>query len=961
MLPVSGLLRKIALMVKDADAERNLKTYIGAYIRPEFNHAIDYGSILRSPDITVPPAYKDHFEIEDIRQDLVDLFIDHKKAPELRALISAHAEHKFGEGADELISTSKALTTDQRELIKKMVKDLVPLASKFIRTNFIGGYKEWVRKHIKESPMTESTPEPAVPPEHEVEEEAKSKHEWEEGLIKDTLALINREFPKNHHTMKMILKDIFLAKHPKTQSQLAKELNMDDWTLGRQIKELQTVLKKFYTTQGLGGKFLEEGGLVKKEIEIPKYTELLKESTNSKEFKEFIKDKISPRMSERTKKVINFFTEGLSIKEIENKTQEPYTNITYIKTTHFDPWYKEWYEEKVEEIRKAYIEESIMATTVRVPYEKVNEPKKEEEKENLEEAMQTHKKMVERAFKNGDVVVDIGFHSEYDNVQVLSGKKDPSKDPPHFRFESYVAMIDETKTTGKTERTVEYRYHQKLNDDGTFIGRGDSLLKLDGSPVTDGLKKEIDEYVESKIKPEGMFPHGHFSTGYKNSKNGEVYPGVRDFIEHFRGVLTWDLVHKQRMEKWEELQLKKQIGNISKGDLEKAQKELFKLRLVLKEEKGKRPELRDHETIVKLEKMEKELEEEMKSKDTQKEDLDEIIKREDEHLESIKQAMAKLNKTADHYSEFGNLLPPPKNEGVLKLLDIFKEYKIDSPNPKIWLEPKDLEVLARVLKSSADTAIEMDLKNIKEEKEGDSRNKKIHEIADKHSDNLSKAVGYFKDIPTDLKERRAEFEKKHPKEFAQLSKRKDMNWVDNKDKIQNVMDKVRRSLLERTPVKDTEKERGVKMLEISKFRSLEAFLEGELKGIYTIGQTLSHASLTPKPMDASIKEKINSEIARSEGELKKLRGTLEEMTKAEFQDEADISDEEAKKIEEARVGIPELAHYLKSMKEGITESQKIPALGIARVLQNKLAYFSGLYSKLTGILWFRDKPRKSQR
>jgi hypothetical protein len=82
MLSVSGLLRKIALMVKDADAERNLKTYIGAYIRPEFNHAIDYGSILRSPDITVPPAYKDHFEIEDIRQDLVDLFIDHKKAPE---------------------------------------------------------------------------------------------------------------------------------------------------------------------------------------------------------------------------------------------------------------------------------------------------------------------------------------------------------------------------------------------------------------------------------------------------------------------------------------------------------------------------------------------------------------------------------------------------------------------------------------------------------------------------------------------------------------------------------------------------------------------------------------------------------------------------------------------------------------------------------------------------------------
>ena len=301
-------------------------------------------------------------------------------------------------------------------------------------------------------------------------------------------------------------------------------------------------------------------------------------------------------------------------------------------------------------------------------------------------------------------------------------------------------------------------------------------------------------------------------------------------------------------------------------------------------------------------------------------------------------------------------MAPPKREGVLKLLDIFKEYKVDSPNPKIWLEMKDLEVLARVLKSSVDTAIQNDLKKVKEEKEGDSKTKKIHEVAEKHSDNLSKAVEYFKEIPADLKERRAEFEKKHPKEFAQLVKKKDMNWVDNKDKIENIMARVRKSLLEKSPEKDTEKGRSVKMLEISKFKSLEAFLEGELEGLYTIGQTLVHANLTPKPLEASIKEKVNSEIAKSERELKKLHSTLEEMTKAEFLDDAEISDEDAKKIEEARSGIPELARYLKTMKESITESQKIPALSIARVLQSKLAYFSGLYSKLTSILWFRNKP-----
>lgn len=132
---------------------------------------------------------------------------------------------------------------------------------------------------------------------------------------------------------------------------------------------------------------------------------------------------------------------------------------------------------------------------------------------------------------------------------------------------------------------------------------------MDGSPITHELKEEIDEYIESKVKPEGMFPHAHFSTEYKNSKDDETYPGVRDFVEHFRGILTWDLVHKKRMDNWDELQLKKAMGpGIPKSETEKAKKSLYKIQQELKEEEGKGPES-NNGLILKLRKQEKEMRE----------------------------------------------------------------------------------------------------------------------------------------------------------------------------------------------------------------------------------------------------------------------------------------------------------------------------------------------------------------
>jgi hypothetical protein len=71
------------------------------------------------------------------------------------------------------------------------------------------------------------------------------------------------------------------------------------------------------------------------------------------EFKEVIKDKIGLRMSDRTIRVLNLLAEGLSIREIALKTKDPENFIIPNKFRYFNPWYKDWYENKIKEINKA--------------------------------------------------------------------------------------------------------------------------------------------------------------------------------------------------------------------------------------------------------------------------------------------------------------------------------------------------------------------------------------------------------------------------------------------------------------------------------------------------------------------------------------------------------------------------------------------------------------------------------
>ena len=644
------------------------------------------------------------------------------------------------------------------------------------------------------------------------------------------------------------------------------------------------------------------------------------------------------------------------------------------------------------------------------PYQKPEEKEKEKSDESEKEGMKAHKAIVTRGMARGDMFVTITFSAEYDNGDVLIGKKDPKKDKPEFRYEKFEANMNESRMYGKVNRSVNYTYKQRLNEDGTFMGSPDSIIEIDGvvqaGDDNHELQVLLDKYVEEKIKPEGMLPHGHFSTMYINDKTKKKYMGVRKFHEAYRGLMIEDKVHKNRLHSWKKLQVRKKMGpGIPRTEEEKTKKALFLLREDLKAEQVKRPEARDTKKVEELKRKISELEMALKGHHEDTEEVEEIIEQErklrkpeemihafteeekrreirkrmgpefseeykkwiapEEALERAKQEifrqlleeqekkpqdrkkleelkrkkldiekkkretnkkMWELHKSdtmgipimaddeeAQIVAEVNTIvategLPPPESEEVKNLIELFKEYRQKWP-PK-WLEPKELEILARALRRSALHILETEHEKLNKLKmTPEERNTKIKEIETKHRDDLDKAWKDFQKVPVDLKIRGDKFKQSHPEEYEALAKRKNMTWVGNDSVIEGVMAKVQRALKE--PLKDTTEDKGesVQILEKNKYRSLEAFLEEDLSGLHTLGEALEHASLD-KPADSASLAKISEHYSVAKKRFDFLKKTFDDLAKKE--DKPEEHEEESKQIQEMREEIPELGRQVPS-------------------------------------------------
>jgi len=950
MRSVEDLARIVyAFFIKKGDAKRNLTSYLQLHLRPEIFSKVEIGNILKSISKKVGDV-----DVGVFLEDIVDMLIRDKIGDDIEPLIVSKAKRKFNISSDkahDIIGTRKSLDDKDGALLKDIVKEYTPMVSQFLLKAVNNRMNEWVREHKDEPRITDDTPEPSVLPEHELEDEMKKEHEWEEGLIKDVIDLINRKVEDNLKPVyKLILKDMFLAKKPKAIPAMAKEVNMSVGAIHKYRTELARMLATFLSAQGLGGNFIEDGGMVRKEIVYPKYQEFLKDSGNSKDFKEFVEDKFGKRTQEDKKKIVTLLAEGKSPQEV---VDEDFTasRVRTVKFEAFDPWYKEWYAEKVEEVRKAnfYVRKAFMMmreANITLPYEKVGakrvtipfEKKEKPEEDGKEEAVgAAHESMVDKAIDKHRVVATIYFTANYDNLDVIAGRKDPAKDPVDFKYLSYEASLALDKKIGKTSRTVDYRYTQDLKPDGSFTGNGESTLSLDGTKVSHSsdLKKELDNYVEHHMKPEGMLPYGRavsgktknvlFPVGYENKKTGKDYTGVRNFVEKHRGLLVEDAAHGTRKTEVERRELEKTLPI---SEQKKLKETIFDFKDELQEEKRNKPP--NTKRIKEIEEHIKKLESLLKGEDIV-EDIDAIIEKEMKFLqpEHVPEKSASMILP---YEKIAAVFPPPESGNVKKLMNIFDEYKVTKPKPTGWLIPYDLLTLAKALKGHAKGYLDTKLKDLKKQKglKKDDKELQAQELESKVHDDLRDASGLFDDIPADLKKRLG---KLGEKDRASLS---NTGWVNDQTEIDRIIRKIRTDFAQevKAPAKKPETMRS---LEKGKYDSLEAFLETAKDGIKVLAQRLNEASLTEVEMDPGLKEKVEKVLSKEEDELKDV--TVE------------ISEGSLVEKEKLQTVLNEYVGRIKVIKS-MLDKKEAPALSIARAFSEKLKDFAALFNYLASTTWY---------
>lgn len=968
-----------AYFIKKADAERDLKAYLEAHLRRDLIERIQIKNLLKSVSNRSGAQNKDEFQ-----NDLVDNLIKNDIGDDIEPMLVSKVKREFNldsSTAHKIIGSSNPLSPEEKETFNSMSKDLIKIISQYLFTSLTNAFKELVKEEQKKTDVKkEITPEEAIPPEHELEQDM-LKSDWEQGLIKDIIHLINIKIPedlKKRSTYKLILTDILLKKFTKKERYKLEELKKDLWiekdTANRpeKIKEIQEQIKKLKdiqikekTLEQIAKKtdtsistvsryekdlvkniltpFLEtnlKGRQPKEQEETEKvhknYETELKNKENSDSFKNFVKDKFGPRISENTKNIMNLFADGLSKTEIEQKGFK-IDDINNTKKLYFIPWYSEWYNEMNKEANY-YIKQAFQilkqSKRVIIPHEKVDEPE-------TSESSASHEKMVDNAIADHLIKATIYFSADYDILDVIAKRKDPKKDPINFKYTRYEATLNLERKYGKVTRSIDYTYIQNLRNDGEFIGTSKSTLKLEGQPVSDGLKKDLDNYVEHHMKPEGMLPFGHsitkvtknilFPVSYVNEKfPNNSYPNVHMFHEKFRGLgPIEDQAHKTRTEIVDESEKRRALPIT---ESKKIKELIHDFKYLLEEEEDKKP--RNTAEINRIQAEIKRLQHALSGKEEQK-DIEDLIEKEMQFLKP----KAEPEKTAA-------IFPAPVSEKLLKLITIFEKYGITKPNPYGWLLPVDLLTLAKSVIVRSEVKREEKIKALKKTKGLDKTEKGSREvdINNEINQDVYDAQDLFKEYPEDLKTRRDKLKEKNPKEFAEFSKGKNITWVDNKNEIDRIITKIHTEFKEKK-IKKPVKIHVLRSLEHGKFVNLENFLVVELSGFDVLSKRLNNASVVEKT-DPETTHVLKDSLDKTKMSLEKAQ---EELKGVSEKSEEEV---ETEKIELLRDNIPKYVQEIDKLKKSIADSTEFPALNIIKVIQGKAEYFSPIYSYLSSILWF---------
>ena len=258
MRNVQDLARLVfSFFVKKADAERDLRAYLGAHLRRELMENVNLKSLLTS--ISNKSGAPDKIEFQkDLAENLIENDIGDDLEPALVSKIKRE-QSLDSDTAHKIIGSNDPLSSDEKAVLTKIKGDLKKIIAQYLFTSLNNAFKELVKKDQKKTDIQKelSLEEEAIPPEHELEKDM-LKSDWEQGLIKDLIRLINAKIPddlKKRSIYKMILIDILLKKFTKREQYKLQELKKDLWiekdTKNRpeKIEEIQEQIKNLEAIQ----------------------------------------------------------------------------------------------------------------------------------------------------------------------------------------------------------------------------------------------------------------------------------------------------------------------------------------------------------------------------------------------------------------------------------------------------------------------------------------------------------------------------------------------------------------------------------------------------------------------------------------------------------------------------------------------------------------------------------------
>ncbi len=985
-----------------AAAERALKKNLQSYIRPDF-FGTSSGDV-RLDNLLVSLANRlGEADVEDKRiflEDAVSDFVSEEKADELRAILETKLErkHKIPEElADKFISKSGLLVDEEKKEFDRVKKDMVKLISGFIYGFFENKFKEFVRaKKKKEDIGREVAPDLEVLPDSELIDQAEKEQEWQEGLTKDLFGYINKNVPeKRRYAYKMILLKRFMVAPASRMGfvEMAEKTGIPKSSLEEWEKDLGRRLAEYLSAGGLGPKFVSEGGLYKKDVKVPDYKDVFKNKENSNDFKDFMEGK-QPKtgkpMSEKVKKILELFAEGKDTKEIESQTDASIGQIKKLKSTHFSPWYKEWYAEMLKDVREATerIKKALMIINGETP------------------PPASHEKYVNMAIaKKYPLELTVTFSANYDNQDLIkeSDRVDPEKDPVDFKYKHYQVKLERT-----SRPRIEYTFDQKLTDKGDFEGSPRSSLVIEGNPGHEGLRRRLDEYVEQEMKPEGILPYGPSVKGrkpvqipveyvnesldstktYDGSKKRR-YRGFIDFADKYKGFMVKDQPHLTRVQEESKREEKKLLPKGGKN-------EIRKLIQHLKENIGDEMEetTPDKKKVEVWKKQIKELQDHLK-KDSEKEIVDFVSKHKErfkfavseERMKNVRELMKlrelvenqeqrllqrkmkgdpkdkdtvklkediatnkdKITKLEKILEETKEPFPPPESAKVQKLLKELSDLGIKDRKLEEFLTSTDLQFFVNQVQGALAKEAQDNIAGVKKNKNmSDEEKKQEYEaIERKRGVKLNKFIELFEAVPEDMKKRLEKYKKADPSGYKKLEKKHGalLNWVNNPEKA---LSKVKQNLsTPKTLEAPKGKQESVVPMEEEDAKYMLNWLEAQLQGFDVIGERFGQAALKAEGLSPQERVKVEKQLKDTEKEFQDLRNRIGEM---EGKGKATTSE-----IKDLKKDIPTYMRTIEGLKSSLSDSKESPAMIMAQVLTDRLSDFTKMYNPLSKTLWFSPK------